>query len=216
MPRRCLHCDERRGNRRCPALGGSICSRCCGENRLVAIACPPSCIYLAQHEAFQQRKQSVHFAETWRRVNADLRGREEALRLQVFIEQLLAGAARGLDTVVDRDVLTALDDLHRLLSPIELVAGATSTLARRLWGSVAPLIEDGTLRREALIEGIDRLRRLVEALQDPAVPRAFLQGLLAQHAGDEGSAAPEAERGSGLIVTPEDLRRSASRSARAR
>ncbi len=42
----CLHCRERKGKRGCPALGGSICTPCCGEHRLKEIACPPDCGWL--------------------------------------------------------------------------------------------------------------------------------------------------------------------------
>jgi hypothetical protein len=43
---RCVHCQRQKGKRACPALGGSICSLCCGRHRLVTIACPSDCSWL--------------------------------------------------------------------------------------------------------------------------------------------------------------------------
>ncbi len=43
---KCVHCGQRKGKRRCPALGGDICPQCCGEHRLKTIACPPDCVHL--------------------------------------------------------------------------------------------------------------------------------------------------------------------------
>ena len=43
---RCLHCQRQKGKRTCPALGGAICSVCCGTHRLKAIACPSDCVWL--------------------------------------------------------------------------------------------------------------------------------------------------------------------------
>jgi hypothetical protein len=43
----CPLCGSRRARRSCPALGKQICAVCCGTKRLVEIACPGSCSYLA-------------------------------------------------------------------------------------------------------------------------------------------------------------------------
>lgn len=42
----CAFCSKRKGKRSCPALGGSICSACCGEHRLTKIDCPSNCVHL--------------------------------------------------------------------------------------------------------------------------------------------------------------------------
>jgi len=41
----CSYCQQRKGKRTCPALGGTICSPCCGQHRLVEIVCPSNCFY---------------------------------------------------------------------------------------------------------------------------------------------------------------------------
>jgi hypothetical protein len=43
----CPLCRQRKARRSCPALGQQICTICCGTKRLVEIACPADCQYLA-------------------------------------------------------------------------------------------------------------------------------------------------------------------------
>ncbi len=43
----CPLCGIRRARRGCPALGQQICPVCCGSKRLVQIACPSDCSWLA-------------------------------------------------------------------------------------------------------------------------------------------------------------------------
>jgi hypothetical protein len=47
----CPLCHRRQARRHCPALGREICPTCCGTKRLVEIACPPDCGYLASAKA---------------------------------------------------------------------------------------------------------------------------------------------------------------------
>ncbi len=42
----CVYNEKRKGDRECPALGGKICSRCCGRERLKDIQCPEHCVWL--------------------------------------------------------------------------------------------------------------------------------------------------------------------------
>jgi len=56
----CPLCQQRQARRRCPALGRDICPRCCGTKRLVEVACPADCGYLAAahaHPAASVRRQ---------------------------------------------------------------------------------------------------------------------------------------------------------------
>lgn len=43
---KCVKCGRQKGKRACPALGGDICSACCGTHRLKEISCPADCQYL--------------------------------------------------------------------------------------------------------------------------------------------------------------------------
>jgi hypothetical protein len=56
----CGLCGQRKSRRACPALQRDICPVCCGSKRLVEIACPATCGYLAsaqQHPAAPVRRQ---------------------------------------------------------------------------------------------------------------------------------------------------------------
>src|SRR5256885_13117852 len=44
----CKICETRRAKRACPAVGGDICSICCGREREVTLNCPLDCVYLQE------------------------------------------------------------------------------------------------------------------------------------------------------------------------
>ena len=205
MRQECGHCGKRRGNRYCPSLDGPICSRCCGEYRLVKIPCPSSCPHLEQHETFQREKQGARYREAWIRINADLRDREEDLQLIFSLEYLFMKAAERIEGLTDTQVSAAVSELLGRLGPIELVTQAPSQLGRLLWEDLASKLQQGTLSREQVKDGFTRLGKVVETLRDPGAPRAFLQGLSAHLEGILPEKPPQDTRG--LIVTPDDLRR---------
>lgn len=60
----CLHCGQRKGKRSCPALAGAICSRCCGQHRLVEIACPSDCVHLGGLAVVRDPSRAVAFTST--------------------------------------------------------------------------------------------------------------------------------------------------------
>jgi len=172
----------------------------------VKIACPPSCPHLEQHETFQREKQGARYREAWIRINADLRDREEDLQLIFSLEYLLMKAVERIEGLTDTQVSAASSELLGRLGPIELVTQAPSQLGRLLWEDLAPKLQQGTLSRERVKDGFTRLGKVAETLRDPEAPRAFLQGLSAHLEG----ILPEKpqEDPSGLIITPDDLRRS--------
>ncbi len=110
-----------------------------------------------------------------------------------------------MEGLTDADVAAALSELISRLGPIELVAQAPSSLGRLLWDDLAPKVQAGTLSRERVKDGFTRLAKVVETLRDPEAPRAFLQGLIA-HLQEVLPEEPQQEP-SGLILTPDDLRR---------
>lgn len=206
MRGKCVHCGKRRGSRYCPALGGPICSRCCGENRLVRITCPSSCPQLERHEAFQRDRQGVRYREAWAKVNADLRDRDQDLHLLLSLERLLKETTEHLEGLTDADVAGAIAELIPRMSPIELITQGPSPLGRLLWEELEPVLEEGKLSRERVKDGLTRMAKVVDALRDPEAPRAFIQGLSAHLQGlfpEEKS-----QERTGLILTPDDLRRS--------
>jgi hypothetical protein len=101
-------------------------------------------------------------------------------------------------------VESALQDLEDRLSPIEVVSGAISPLARALHETVEEVVSQGTGSREALRSAIPRLREILASLRDENSTRAFLRGLTAWVAAQPRTEAPPGR--SGLIVTPDELR----------
>jgi len=201
----CCHCGRRRGNRHCPALDGPICSRCCGENRLIKIACPPTCQHLEQNESFQRKKQHPRYREAFVEVNADLRERKEDLRLLLIVEEAIFQATERIDSLTDADVSVALADLHDHFSPLELIAHPPSLLGRFLLETMNQELTGDIVSHERVRESIARLGRVAEMLRDPKAPRAFLQGLSSHMEGFAPARGEEAQ--SGLIITPDDLLR---------
>jgi hypothetical protein len=199
----CTRCGKRRAKRHCPALDAPICSRCCGEDRLVRIDCPPTCPHLRQDESFQKDKQRPRYREAWTAINADLRDRETDLRIVLVLEALVLRASQQFRAVADAEIEIALDDLHRSLSPLELVSSAPGPLSRRLLEEVEPLVQEAGSDR--VRELVDRIRRVLKRVRDPEAPRAFLHGLSA-YADPALLPEPPAPRSSGLIITPDDLR----------
>lgn len=60
----CTHCGQRKGKRSCPALAGAICSRCCGQHRLVEIPCPSDCVHLGGLAVIRDPARAVAFTRT--------------------------------------------------------------------------------------------------------------------------------------------------------
>lgn len=203
MRNACVHCGKRRGNRYCPALGGPICSRCCGESRLVQIACPPSCPHLERNESFQREKQLSRYREAFLEANADLRDREEDLRLLLMIEGAIFQAMERIDGLTDADVSAALADLHNHFSPLELVAHPPSLLGRFLFEVIDRELGDDIVSHERVREILPRVEKVVEALRDPYSPRAFLQGLSAHIEALLPPGTKETQQR--VIITPDDL-----------
>lgn len=159
-----------------------------------------------RHETFQREKQGARYREAWIRVNADLRDRKDDLQLIFSLEYLLAKATERVEGLTDVEVAAALSELISRLGPIELVTQAPSSLGRLLWEDLAPKMQAGTLSRERVKDGFTRLAKVVETLRDPEAPRAFLQGLIAHLERIFPEEEPQQEP-SGLILTPDDLRR---------
>ena len=85
---KCVYCHQRKGRRSCPALGGLICSQCCGEHRVTRISCTPDCPYLDIGSDYQQRRLGEQFAPVRRDLYRQLNqvGGDKAAALFNLIE----------------------------------------------------------------------------------------------------------------------------------
>ncbi len=109
----CALCGNRKAKRACPALGRSICARCCGAKRLTEIPCPADCPYLAashEHPAAAVLKHDQ--ADLARLLDSvrDLNTGQSQLFLR--IATALAGyRPEGFSSLIDEDVAEATGSL---------------------------------------------------------------------------------------------------------
>jgi hypothetical protein len=105
----CPACASRKAKRACPGIGRDICSVCCGTKRLIEIACPSDCPYLASARAHPaavvQRQQDRDMRFLLPRIS-DLS--EPQYRLFLFLQGVVLQYAREADpTPLDIDVAEA-------------------------------------------------------------------------------------------------------------
>lgn len=109
----CPLCTSRKGKRACPAKGASICSICCGEKRVVEIACPSDCVYLSAGVENEVRREAIDYLQHQEHGKKTrwFRAVEELGPLLSKIEQAVAGAPiRNLE---DRELLEALTSARK-------------------------------------------------------------------------------------------------------
>ena len=130
----CAYCHHRKGKRPCPALGGLICSPCCGEHRLARISCPADCAYLDTGSDYQQKRLGAQFAPVRRDFYQELDrlAGHKAVALFNLIEVITFGYFEGRRDGQDVEVVTALQTLRRTLSPLHVPAGPVAAFAEHL------------------------------------------------------------------------------------
>ncbi|MEW6544516.1 MAG: hypothetical protein AB1411_13020 [Nitrospirota bacterium] len=131
---KCVYCRSRKGKRACPALGGSICSQCCGEHRTVRIACPAGCVYLDSNSEYQQKRIGDRFALARRDFYRELfdLGGEKAAALFNLIEVVSFSYFQGRRDGQDAEVIAAIQALRRTLSPLHIPAAPLPVFAEHL------------------------------------------------------------------------------------
>lgn len=132
--RKCLYCHARKGKRPCPALGGLICSLCCGEHRVIRITCPADCMYLDTNSEYQQRRAGERFAQGRREFYKELFafGGEKAAALLNLIEVVTFSYFQDRRDGQDGEVIAGIQALRRTLSPLHIPAVPGQIFAERL------------------------------------------------------------------------------------
>ncbi len=170
----CPLCTRRKPKRACPALGREICAFCCGTKRLVEIACPSDCPYLAsarEHPPAVITRQQHRDLGLFVRALRDFNERQSQLFLLVA-DFLASYKPSDFGRVVDEDVRDAVD---ALASTFETAARGViyehrpqSMIADRLVAGLRPLLLEAgrsggtTFEREAAIV----LRRIGETIKE--------------------------------------------------
>ncbi len=134
MTTRCVYCHTAKGKRACPALGGLICSTCCGENRLTKIDCPADCPYLESGTDYQRQRVGDLFRGERRRAYREVFeiGGEKAAGLLNLIEFVCFSYFHNKPTGLDGEVVMALDFIRRLLSPLHFPAPTVPAFSQYL------------------------------------------------------------------------------------
>ena len=149
----CPLCRQRKARRACPALGQQICTVCCGTKRLVEIACPSDCPYLASardHPPARIVRQQEDDLAAIVRFMRDFNDRQSQLffLLLTFLARYSATKSRyselsadtylaaELESLIDDDVAEAMAALaatyetasrgRALRAPAAVAAGRTS------------------------------------------------------------------------------------------
>lgn len=210
----CPICGERKARRECPALGKTICPRCCGTKRLTEIACPPDCHYLTSardHPAAvvkrQQQKDVAVLLPTLR----SLTERQHQLFF-VFQTVIAQHKPEGFARLVDADVADATGTLASTLetaargviydqAPQSRIALG---LLRDMEGMLARAREQGANIPEREVAGV--LRAIEDGARNTAKPGGGettyldLMGRLLSVSRPVDAPAPETTQSSSLII----------------
>ena len=208
MSNKCVYYGERKGKRECPALGGLICSRCCGEHRGVEIKCPPDCRYFKKHEEFQQSKQAESYRKIWAEENEDILEEQDRKMIEAIgvLETLIYYRFRDDTTLTDKRVIKGLEGLENRFKTIEL-PGSPSEFSDFAYEELKPLIERGRFTEKQLKEATGRLLGIAQTFTDES--RRLVQGAVGRIKEDYDLPAegPEnrTEEIESLITTPDQF-----------
>ena len=191
----CPLCGTRKARRGCPAVGQQICAVCCGTKRLVEIACPSDCPWLASAREHppavivRQQQRDLGLLVQFMR---DLNRRQS--QLFFLINSFINGyQPQDLHAPIDDDVIEAADALaatYETASRGVIYEHRPQSLpAERLVTALKPLLADAgkglgsAFERDAAVV----LRRIGTAArdvrkQDAQNARTFLDLLQPRHA----------------------------------
>jgi hypothetical protein len=144
---RCPACGRNKARRACPALAQTICPVCCGTKRLVEIACPEACTYLAasrQHPAAVVQRQQAYDVAALLPTLRHLTERQHQLffLFQTLIAQFEPeGFARLLDADVADAAAALAGSLETASRGVIYDQAAASSVAQKLADEMRRLLE---------------------------------------------------------------------------
>lgn len=183
---KCVYCHQRKGKRPCPALGGLICSQCCGEHRTIRIACPSDCMYLESNSDYQQKRAGDRFAHERREFYKVLFeiGSEPAAALFNLVEMVTFGYFHNRRDAQDGEVIAALQTLRRTLSPLHIPAGPPPVFAEHLKKEYETFAKQppqgqGPLDQQTATDVLDRALTFISRISGTGLQsNRFLNGLI--------------------------------------
>lgn len=181
---KCVYCHTRKGKRPCPALGGTICSQCCGEHRVLRISCPTDCVYLDSSSEYQQKRAGERFGLERRQFYQQLfeLGGEKAAGLFNLIEVVTFSYFQSRRDGLDGEIVAALQALRRTLSPLHVPAAPLPVFAEHLkreYEAFAKQQPDHVPGQQTSTDVLDRSIKFVEGFAGQALQsQRFLTGLI--------------------------------------
>ncbi len=193
----CAVCGKS-GDRRCPSLDRSLCSRCCGSHRGRFVRCPSHCAYYRAAEERLRERRARELERAWALWYRELAGAgdEGTWPYVEILAKALAGLLHG-GAAADAEVEAALRHLDQSLSPVVLVSTTPPPLGRMLAEEgFVHFVRKGKVDRDRLRKAAQAFASWLSAYRSPADPLKLVRGLL-------GLFPPsEAEAPQGLIVRP--------------
>lgn len=176
----CPVCGQRKARRRCPALGQTICTVCCGTKRLVEINCPSDCVYLSsarEHPAAVVRRQQERDVAVLLPSIRHLTERQYQLFF-VFQTHIARHRPDGFTRLVDDDVAEATGAMastletaargiiyeHATKSPLaQRLAQELNTLLQQMKEKGATIYErEAAVVLRAIEQGAREVRKIAE------------------------------------------------------
>lgn len=178
---KCLYCHERKGKRPCPALGGTICSQCCGMHRVVNIACHSDCAYLDTNVEYQQKRVGDQFEQERRTFYKDLleQSGDKAAEMFYFLEAVTFKYFQARSDAQDGEVIAAIQALRRSFSPIHVPEGMAPPFTEALKKEYQAFMEGEKPDPQLVSEVLDRGLTFISEFSGTGLQsNRFLNGLI--------------------------------------
>lgn len=178
---KCLYCHHRKGKRACPALGGMICSQCCGTNRITNISCPSSCAFLETNDEYQQKRVGSQFEFERRAFYRQLLelGGERATEIFYVFEALAYRFFQNRRDAQDAEVVEGLQSLRRSFSPIHIPDSGLPPFGEELRKEFKVFGERQALEPTLITHVLDQAHTFIQNFSGPGLrSHRFLHGLL--------------------------------------
>jgi hypothetical protein len=177
----CAYCHARKGKRQCPALAGLICSPCCGENRLIKINCPADCPYLEAGTDYQRQRVGELFRQDRRRAYREVFeiGDEKGAGLFNLIEIVCFSYFHNKPLGLDGEVVTALEFIRRLLSPLHFPAPTVPAFSQYLHKEFKAFLEKEKVDQTQAQQIVDVALRVVNEFSGAGLrSNRFITGVI--------------------------------------
>ncbi|HED03718.1 MAG TPA: hypothetical protein ENI60_03000 [Candidatus Fraserbacteria bacterium] len=201
----CVYCHKSPGRRECPALGGLICSSCCGQHRGLDLDCPPQCKYFRAHEEYQRARWSSEYHQAWLAATEPfyLAKQWELLDFIVSLEAVIYRHFSQETRGSDRELIEALDYLERQLGLIAIIERPASELESYLKTEIQGSLERSGLEPDKAQRGIAAVRGVLSRLAEETDDRRRgLHGLLGHIEEHFQSLVEELGEQTGVIEVP--------------